>query len=527
MPQAAVPIAAEAAVASTLTAAEIAAAQAAAAQLAAAELAAAQAVAATNSSVLSTIAATPVSSAAGATTAAGTGAGAGAGAGTGVGGIVDLGTSPEVLQQLQAVKGPLELGNAAANTYNGPGSMSNFGELVNPFETLPPAAPPVVPSAPPVVPSAPPAPPAAPPAPPAEQLVESAVSNPVKPQGFDTNVGFDVGGFETRDGIDILAKEVGAQTPNMQGMQGMQTMTSGYGAGAPTSTLPTSFNPAAPMANPTYAQSGLQGLQTNLSGPLGSNLPPPSVTQAVTSAGTGAPPETDILKQMINPNGAERFAGTQNLIENPASVPSDMYTKESLRVPLDEQLGRMPTEAIPNTTIPAQAASAAEPNGLQGLWKDFTGMSLKDKALTGLMASSAYQMLNQPKPYEPKKYKPTFKPGLYTGYQPVQPTPYQPNYAHGGLADLGGYSDYARGGRMLKGPGDGMSDDIPATIANKQPARLANEEFVVPADVVSHLGNGSSEAGAKVLYKMMDRVRQARTGNKKQGKQINPEKYLA
>lgn len=96
--------------------------------------------------------------------------------------------------------------------------------------------------------------------------------------------------------------------------------------------------------------------------------------------------------------------------------------------------------------------------------------------------------------------------------------------AGGGLSDLGGYSD---GGRMLKGPGDGMSDDIPATIAGKQPARLANDEFVVPADVVSHLGNGSSEAGAKQLYKMMDRVRQARTGTKKQGKQINPEKYLA
>jgi len=101
------------------------------------------------------------------------------------------------------------------------------------------------------------------------------------------------------------------------------------------------------------------------------------------------------------------------------------------------------------------------------------------------------------------------------------------SYAQGGSANLGGYSDYARGGRMLKGPGDGMSDDIPATIAGKQPARLANEEFVIPADVVSHLGNGSSEAGAKQLYKMMDRVRHARTGKKKQGKQINPEKYLA
>jgi hypothetical protein len=95
--------------------------------------------------------------------------------------------------------------------------------------------------------------------------------------------------------------------------------------------------------------------------------------------------------------------------------------------------------------------------------------------------------------------------------------------ASGGISDLGAYSD---GGRMLKGPGDGMSDDIPATIADKQPARLANEEFVIPADVVSHLGNGSSDAGAKQLYKMMDRVRQARTGNKKQGKQINPNKYV-
>ena len=95
--------------------------------------------------------------------------------------------------------------------------------------------------------------------------------------------------------------------------------------------------------------------------------------------------------------------------------------------------------------------------------------------------------------------------------------------AAGGLSHLGSYSD---GGRMLKGPGDGMSDDIPATIAGKQPARLANDEFVVPADVVSHLGNGSSDAGAKRLYAMMDRVRQARTGTKKQGKQINPDKYL-
>jgi len=97
--------------------------------------------------------------------------------------------------------------------------------------------------------------------------------------------------------------------------------------------------------------------------------------------------------------------------------------------------------------------------------------------------------------------------------------------AAGGLSSLGGY---AAGGnpRLLKGPGDGMSDNIPATIAGKQPARLADGEFVIPADVVSHLGNGSTEAGAKVLHQMMNKVRKARTGNSKQGKQINPRKFV-
>lgn len=95
--------------------------------------------------------------------------------------------------------------------------------------------------------------------------------------------------------------------------------------------------------------------------------------------------------------------------------------------------------------------------------------------------------------------------------------------AGGGISTLGGYSD---GGRLLKGPGDGMSDNIPAKIGAKQPARLADGEFVVPADVVSHLGNGSTDAGAKQLYKMMDKIRTARTGRKAQGKQINPNKYL-
>ena len=96
-------------------------------------------------------------------------------------------------------------------------------------------------------------------------------------------------------------------------------------------------------------------------------------------------------------------------------------------------------------------------------------------------------------------------------------------YARGGIADLGGYSD---GGRLLKGPGDGMSDNIPAVIGTKQPARLADGEFVVPADVVSHLGNGSTDAGAKKLYSMMDRIRAARTGKKKQAPAVKATRFM-
>jgi|688.fasta_scaffold120539_2 hypothetical protein len=96
--------------------------------------------------------------------------------------------------------------------------------------------------------------------------------------------------------------------------------------------------------------------------------------------------------------------------------------------------------------------------------------------------------------------------------------------AKGGvMSSLGGYSD---GGRMLKGPGDGMSDSIPGVIGRRQPARLADGEFVVPADVVSHLGNGSTDAGAKKLYAMMDKIRKARTGKKKQAPAVKADRYM-
>jgi hypothetical protein len=91
--------------------------------------------------------------------------------------------------------------------------------------------------------------------------------------------------------------------------------------------------------------------------------------------------------------------------------------------------------------------------------------------------------------------------------------------AAGGLAGLAK-------GKYLRGQTDGMADKIPARIGGKQEAALSHGEFVIPADVVSHLGNGNSDAGARRLYEMMDRIRKARTGTTKQGKQVNPNKFM-
>ena len=108
---------------------------------------------------------------------------------------------------------------------------------------------------------------------------------------------------------------------------------------------------------------------------------------------------------------------------------------------------------------------------------------------------------------------------------PVMPTKEQlmdPNYkipmANGGIA--------MAKGRYLQGSTDGMADEIPSSIDGNQKAALSHGEFVIPADVVSHLGNGNSDAGADKLYQMMDRIRQARTGTKQQGKKINPDKFM-
>ena len=238
----------------------------------------------------------------------------------------------------------------------------------------------------------------------------------------------------------------------------------------------------------------------------------PSVSDAVQSAALRAE-----LSKTLPPPGASQMAGAQNTSGDGSNPVSQWWNSLSNKQKL--------------------LTGGAGALGI--------GM-LADRNKYGMPAQTPYTGALSRFTYDPK----TYRPGIYAeggitslnsgsnmvvGGNPIgatnaiERTNWQSNsfpaqfMASGGISSLGGYSD---GGRMLKGPGDGMSDSIPASIAGRRPARLATEEFVVPADVVSHLGNGSSDAGAKQLYAMMDKVRQARTGRKSQGRQINPQKYM-
>jgi len=175
-------------------------------------------------------------------------------------------------------------------------------------------------------------------------------------------------------------------------------------------------------------------------------------------------------------------------------------------------------------------------NMTQGQMPDQTNDSLIAKVTANLKADPNYQPTNpieasiikQIKGSDPMQQGQPSQQGLgsLAPSQPMAPS-YNPSVAMGPtyFAGMNAPRGMAKGG-YLDGAGDGMSDSIPATIEGKQPARLADGEFVVPADVVSHIGNGSSKAGSQRLYSMLDKIRKARTGTKKQGKQIKPEKYM-
>lgn len=143
----------------------------------------------------------------------------------------------------------------------------------------------------------------------------------------------------------------------------------------------------------------------------------------------------------------------------------------------------------------------------------------QERAL-GLAALNAANPARQTRPVPPPAREPATQTPAEDASKVIDRLPV-PKYAMGGIASMRPSKGYYLGGIT-----DGMADKVPATIDSQQPAALSDGEFVIPADVVSHLGNGNSNAGAKQLYSMMDKVRQERTGTKQQGKQINPNKFM-
>jgi len=267
--------------------------------------------------------------------------------------------------------------------------------------------------------------------------------------------------------------------------------------------------------------SGAQAIGSGISGliPGSSSGAAAASTAPVTSSGstlpswlqTGATPQATTVDLAANPP-ANAPSGMLSRFTNPANTWSNGYGMGLAGQALVGGTGL----GLANAAIQASDKKYGTP-GIQpytGVGSNLTGAQgvpyLRNMAVGGMVNT----------PNVPMSHNVT--PAYATAQNMPMPQPVM-NFKEGGISDLGSYSD---GGRMLKGPGDGMSDSIPATINDKQPARLANDEFVVPADVVSHLGNGSSDAGAKKLYSMMDRVRRARTGSPKQAKAIHPDRYM-
>ena len=273
-------------------------------------------------------------------------------------------------------------------------------------------------------------------------------------------------------------------------------------------TAPISLNPSTGMAiDPLAAPAVPPGGYSGLTGPQatpGPNTPLSTLTPTANQVNTALP------GQSVMPGANPNLAGptpSNTGINTPPMNAGDRILKQQ---------------------ADAVAAAKADPNS--SWWSKQTPMEKAGYTTAGAGLLAAMNPQQQTMPVEDtsddgnylKRISPNFR-----GQEPIQPNPYYrakyPTYAAeggvmmgaGGIADLGSYSD---GGRLLKGPGDGISDNIPATIGGHQPARLADGEFVVPARIVSELGNGSTDAGAKRLYAMMDRVQAKRKKSMGKGK---------
>ena len=237
-----------------------------------------------------------------------------------------------------------------------------------------------------------------------------------------------------------------------------------------------------PMANiktPSYNVSRATPIPTNVIDPMGdTNVDPYTGAERFARGGATKEPQNSGYSYDYNPQ-TQQFTQT-------GSPTKPTFTGGSFNL-----VGRALAAGLNNPT-------PTTPNG----------------QVSGGVAQPIMQPTNPTQPLIPNINIPAYQTpeqqlglGGFYDYMNQQLSGYGGYAAGGGVSSLGDYSD---GGRLLKGPGDGVSDSIPASIGNRQPARLADGEFVVPARIVSEIGNGSTEAGARKLYAMMDRVQKAR-----------------
>jgi hypothetical protein len=314
---------------------------------------------------------------------------------------------------------------------------------------------------------------------------------------------------------------------------------SGGLSGAGASTMNTQATNAIQAANPGLAASeigremGTAGfvqpsIAASANPALASNAD--KLVAGAKSLGTSGGPSA-LVTQL---GGGAAAAKTGLAAASPAIINTDNTTPPETKTDADQgqrynfQSNPTPaaTGAVPNPNIPSYQQMMTNPQNFGAEQRYFNPQYVKRAAggpveamsnQAAMGANTMYPMANMStsafatpyqNPVSTNMLAPTADTGVgLNGEASMQGT----RMATGGISDagynLGGYSD---GGRLLRGPGDGVSDDIPAMIGEKQPARLADGEFVVPARIVSELGNGSTEAGARKLYAMMDRVQSAR-----------------
>jgi hypothetical protein len=231
----------------------------------------------------------------------------------------------------------------------------------------------------------------------------------------------------------------------------------------------------------------------------------------------GVPSYTAIRQRVPNTNDPNRRAGsggrryftdTQYAI-SPKVTPKTIEEARAIASAQAQQLAQKP-QGLGSITPPPSPVPTMSPTPMPMMTAPITPSAFAAKPSTGPKMGTGS---STPPVAIPQQNVETPRVGGVDSLERLA------GFATGGLAGL-------KKAKYLNGATDGMADRIPATIDKTQPAALSDGEFVIPADVVSHLGNGNSDAGAKVLSDMMDRVRMARTGSKKQGKEINPNKFL-